>query len=86
MNHGDYDDASAWIQSVTDNGEGALPYHLQLAEYGYDMWFSNNRGTWYSQDHVSLDAANDPEYWLYTWADMGLYDDVANIKAIKEAT
>ena len=32
-----------------------------------------------------LDAAADPEYWDWTWAQMGLYDDTANISAIKAA-
>ena len=25
-----------------------------------------------------------PEFWAWSWAEMGIYDDVANIKAIKE--
>ena len=40
----------------------------------------------YSWDHVQYDSASDPEYWNWTWADMGLYDDPANITAIKNAT
>ena len=38
----------------------------------------------YSWDHETLSSADDNEYWMWTWADMGLYDDVANIKMIKE--
>jgi len=40
----------------------------------------------YSWGHKTLDAAVDAEYWDWTWFDMGMYDDVANIKAIKKAT
>ena len=40
----------------------------------------------YSWDHKTLNSSTDPEYWDWTWADMGLYDDTANITAIKEAT
>ena len=40
----------------------------------------------YSWGHKTLDAATDAEYWDWTWAEMGLYDDPANITAIKEAT
>ena len=25
-----------------------------------------------------------PEFWAYSWAEMGIYDDVALIKAINE--
>ena len=25
-----------------------------------------------------------PEFWAWSWAEMGIYDDVANIKKIKE--
>mmetsp|Transcript_14456 Transcript_14456/g.19596 ORF Transcript_14456/g.19596 Transcript_14456/m.19596 type:complete len:163 (+) Transcript_14456:274-762(+) len=57
--------------------------HLQLAEAGYDVWIGNNRGTEYCQEHVSL-TVEDKEFWQYSWAEMGRYDDVANIKAIKE--
>ena len=40
----------------------------------------------YSWGHKTLDAATDNEYWNWTWADMGMYDDRANISAMKEAT
>ena len=40
----------------------------------------------YSWDHVTLDSSVDNEYWMYTWADMGLYDGPANITMIKEQT
>jgi pimeloyl-ACP methyl ester carboxylesterase len=63
-----------------------VPYHLQLADAGYDVWLSNNRGTWYSQQHVEYDAVTDNEFWMYTWADMGLYDQPANIEKVKEQT
>ena len=28
----------------------------------------------------------DPEYWAWSWAEMGIYDDVANVKFVKEQT
>ena len=57
---------------------------LQLADLGYDIWIGNNRGTEYSQGHKTLSAVDDPEYWSWTWSEMGLYDDKANISFIKE--
>ena len=59
--------------------------HLQRAQAGYDVFVGSNRGTDYSAKHVSL-TIDDPEYWAFSWAEMGLYDDVANVKAIKEET
>ena len=60
------------------------PFHLLLVDAGYDVWIGNNRGTMYSWDHETLSSKDDNDYWMFTWADMGLYDDVANIKMIKE--
>ena len=40
----------------------------------------------YSWDHETLDSAEDNEYWMWTWAEMGLYDDTANITMIKNQT
>ena len=79
--HGDYEDGASWLADFTGK-----PFHLSLVDEGYDVWIGNNRGTEYSQEHVTLNAKNDNEYWMYTWADMGLYDDTANITMIKEQT
>ena len=83
IQHGDLEDGTSW---VLGNGGEEESFHLKLVDAGYDVWIGNNRGTMYSWGHKTLDAAKDPEYWDWTWADMGLYDDVANITAIKKAT
>ena len=38
----------------------------------------------YSWDHETLSAEQDEDYWKWTWAQMGLQDDVANISMIKQ--
>ena len=86
FNHGDMQDAYAWLRDVWNDGQDQVPYHLQLADAGYDVWLANNRGTWYSQEHVEYDPVTDEEFWMYTWADMGLYDVPANIDKVKEQT
>ena len=55
-----------------------------LVDAGYDIWISNNRGGMYSQDHETLDAVADSDYWDWTYFDMGLYDDPANVKLVKQ--
>lgn len=44
-----------------------------LAEAGYDVWIGNARGTDMSLQHVSL-SADSPEYWQYSWQDIGEKD------------
>ena len=78
IQHGDSSDGADWLKNYWD-----LPMHLQLAEAGYDVWVGNNRGTEYSQVHDKY-TVDDKEFWAWSWAEMGIYDDVANIKAIKE--
>mmetsp|Transcript_29257 Transcript_29257/g.38966 ORF Transcript_29257/g.38966 Transcript_29257/m.38966 type:complete len:150 (+) Transcript_29257:14-463(+) len=77
--HGDYEDGASWLAGFT-----GTPFHLLLVDEGYDVWIGNNRGTDYSQEHETLSAKDDKDFWMYTWADMGLYDDTANISMIKE--
>ena len=79
--HGDSEDGTSWMDGFT-----GTPFHLLLVDEGYDIWIGNNRGTMYSWDHETLSSKDDNEYWMWTWADMGLYDDVANITMIKEQT
>ena len=56
------------------------PFMLRLADDGYDVYLGNNRGTEYSRKHVSLDSVTDAEeYWDFSWAEFGLYDDKAFI-------
>lgn len=80
VQHGDLEDGAFWLNQFY-----SIPFHLLLADEGYDVWIGNNRGTEYSWDHETLSSKDDNEYWMFTWADMGLYDDVANIKAVKKA-
>ena len=79
IQHGDAGDGASWI-----NNYQTQPFHLKLVDAGYDVWIGSNRGTEYSWAHETLDATQ-PEYWDWTWAEMGLYDDIANITAINKA-
>ena len=74
-------DAAGWLEGY----EQGKPLQLQLAEAGYDVWLGNNRGSEYSQKHTKL-TADQPEFWEYSWAEMGIYDDTAIVRAIKKHT
>ena len=66
-------------------GHFDLPLPLSLFDAGFDVYMASNRGTKYCQEHLTL-TVKDPEFWAFSWAEMGLYDDVANVKFIKERT
>ena len=72
-------DASSWLESQAWN-DMDKPFQLMLADSGYDVWLGSNRGSEYCQGHTTLDAAKDYEYWDFSFAEMGLYDDPAIIK------
>ena len=77
IQHGAYMDGADWIKDQTNSQR--TPFQLQLVDAGYDVWIGSNRGTMYSWGHETLSAEQDAEYWDFSWAEMGLYDDVANI-------
>ncbi|XP_065217917.1 lipase 3-like [Planococcus citri] len=63
--------------------EKALGYIL--ADYGYDVWMGNARGSVYSKKHVKLSSENS-KYWQFSWHEMGVYDLPASIDYILAAT
>jgi len=58
---------------------------LHLFDHGFDIWLGQNRGTRYCLEHETY-TVDDPEFWLWSWSEFGLYDDVAFIKKIQEET
>jgi len=79
-------DAAFWLNEVYVGELGGLPFQVRLADEGYDVWMANARGSWYSQDHTSLSAKDDNEYWLFNFGDVGYYDVPAIIETIREET
>ena len=82
IQHGNLQDAASWLAGFGDDHK---PFQLQLVDEGYDIWLGNNRGTEYSQGHQTL-SSDDAAFWDFNWTAMGMYDDPANISAIKKAT
>ena len=82
IQHGNLQDAASWIDCYSSG----KPMPLILADRGYDVWMGNNRGTEYS---LGSSKGLDPsmqEFWAWSWAEMGVYDDTANINMIKQKT
>ena len=80
--HGLGCDATSWIY---DFGPVVLPIPLHLFDRGFDVYMAANRGTKYCQKHETL-AVDDPAFWAFSWTEMGLQDDISNIKKISKHT
>ena len=83
MMHGQGCDATTWVWPDPDIVDKPLP--LMLFDHGFDIYMASNRGTKYCQEHDTL-KIDTPEYWAFSWAEMGLYDDVANVKMVRDRT
>nr|CAD7460603.1 unnamed protein product [Timema tahoe] len=78
LQHGVLSCSVDWI--ITPSGLGYL-----LADAGYDVWMGNSRGNTYSSSHVKL-SLEDPEFWQFSWHEMGIYDLPATIDYVLERT
>lgn len=58
---------------------------LQLADRGFDVWMGNARGNLFAGEHVKYNIT-DPEFWDYSWHEMGIYDMPAMIDYILNTT
>lgn len=76
-------DASYMLNSLHPPTE--LPIALQLVERGFDVWFTNARGNTYSK-HNDKYYDWTPTYWDFSFAELGKYDNVANMKYIYDYT
>ena len=71
--------ADSWV--INKQKSQTLPF--LLADLGYDVWLGNNRGVNDYSSHESL-TVNDPEYWDFSFAEMGTFDVPAMINYITE--
>ncbi|XP_055308819.1 lipase 1-like, partial [Sitodiplosis mosellana] len=79
------------MHGLADSTKGYLRYSsksstaLELFELGYDIWMVNARANIYSRQHIHLNAS-DPQFWDFTWHEIGVYDIPATIDYILEHT
>jgi len=85
LNHGLLDSSDSFII----NDEAQAPGFI-IANAGYDVWVSNNRGNKYATEHVNSVEYNssdaDSKFWDFSWQEMSLYDLPAGLKYIGEIT
>ncbi|KOX68700.1 Lipase 1 [Melipona quadrifasciata] len=78
--HGLLDCSITWPATDLEVGLGYI-----LVDQGYDVWLGNMRGNKYSQKHLNLTTSN-PEFWMLSWHEIGIYDLPTMIDRIIEQT
>lgn len=82
INHGLLDNSYTFLAMYKNY---SLPY--LLAEQGFEIWMTNNRGSIFSYEHLIYDSfqINSP-YWEFTVHELSKYDLPANIEYVKNVT
>ncbi|KAK1116538.1 hypothetical protein K0M31_019000 [Melipona bicolor] len=78
--HGLLDASPTWLVAGPERALGFM-----LADEGYDVWLGNVRGNRYSRKNLFLHTS-DPNFWNFSWNEMGIYDMPAMIDRIIEET
>ncbi|XP_014213302.1 lipase 3-like [Copidosoma floridanum] len=78
LQHGLLGCAEEWL--IAGAGK-SLPHILNYQ--GYDVWLGNIRGSTLSRKHQTL-STSDPQFWNFTWVELGLYDLPAMITYITQ--
>ncbi|KAL6497601.1 hypothetical protein OROHE_027230 [Orobanche hederae] len=80
LQHGVLVDGMTWLLNSPEQSLAMI-----LADNGFDVWISNNRGTRFSRRHLNLDPANS-EYWNWTWDDLVIHDLPSVVELVFEQT
>ena len=66
--------------------EGPDSIALFFAEAGFEVWANNTRGNLHSRNHKYLHADHDPEFWHWSFQELGRYDQPAFLEYVREQT
>ncbi|KAI9553842.1 hypothetical protein GHT06_019111 [Daphnia sinensis] len=69
LQHGVFSSSACWLLNPSHRSLA-----FRLADLGYDVWMGNTRGNVYSRHHVELDPDEDPQFWQYSWDEIGYFD------------
>ncbi|XP_068617398.1 lipase member J-like [Battus philenor] len=78
--HGILDSSDSWILQGPNKSLGYI-----LAETGFDVWMGNARGNKHSLTHTTLNTTQ-PEFWAFTWDEIGQHDLPSMIDYVLEQT
>jgi len=81
LQHGVLASSWCWLVNHPNRSLG-----IALWKMGYDVWLTNSRGNTFSRNHTTLKPFLNKEFWNYTFDDMGMFDVVANVKYVLNAT
>jgi len=80
LQHGLLDSSWTWVNNFPSESLGFI-----LADNGFDVWFGNSRGNFYSLAHVSFPVDSDA-FWNFTWDEMAKYDIPSTVNYILQTT
>eukprot|EP00927_Polykrikos_kofoidii_P054365 TRINITY_DN48790_c0_g1_i1.p1 TRINITY_DN48790_c0_g1~~TRINITY_DN48790_c0_g1_i1.p1 ORF type:complete len:434 (-),score=69.29 TRINITY_DN48790_c0_g1_i1:65-1333(-) len=69
-----------WVQMGPRNSLAFI-----LADAGFDVWLTNNRGNMFGVNHTTL-SVDSAAFWEFTWDEMALWDLPANVDYVLKAT
>lgn len=81
LQHGLLDSSYTWVNNFPTQSLGFL-----LADAGYDVWFGNSRGNFYSRRHTHLDPDKDAAFWAFDFDEMALSDLPAMLQYAQEVS
>ncbi|KAK8934116.1 Triacylglycerol lipase 1 [Platanthera zijinensis] len=80
LQHGLFQGGDTWFLNPVNESLGFI-----LADYGFDVWVGNVRGTRWSRKHITL-SEHDRAYWDWSWQDLAQYDLAAMLGYIQNET
>lgn len=82
LQHGLIDSSMTWVLNSPTQSLAFI-----MADLGYDVWLTNNRGNRYSREHkLFIEKMNNNQYWNFSWDEIAKYDLPANVEYIKHVT